>query len=128
MAVKPPSYRLRPSSDSPRVTDGATVSSDTVGVGTEAPQHRTDSGRANQKVTKPQFFDSYRLERSNASLLDVARGHFAKKAVASSVDWADGLVDDENAVPWGGLLSKDILAREFVPMAVKVQTLSKREL
>ncbi|TXT13660.1 hypothetical protein VHUM_01027 [Vanrija humicola] len=84
--------------------------------------------RANQKVTKPLFFDSYRLERSNASLLDVARGHFARKAVASSADWVDGLVDDNHAVPWGGLVSKDVLARELVPMAVKVQTLSRTPL
>lgn len=82
--------------------------------------------RASQKVTKPMFFESFRQERDNASLLDVAAGHLAKKVVISNAAYADGATS-ENELVWGGVSAKTTLATETVPMAIKIQSLSQRE-
>lgn len=74
-------------------------------------------------MVKPQFFESYHTERANTSLLDVATGHLARKAVSASIAYADGEADD--GPPWGGTESKLVLATETVPMAVKIQSLSR---
>jgi len=81
--------------------------------------------RRSQKVVKPQFFDSFRLEKDNAALLSSAAEHLSKQAVAASAAFADG--EAEDAPPFGGISSKTVLAAEMVPMALKIQQRSHRE-
>lgn len=94
--------------------------------------------RNHQKILKPQFFESYRKERDNKSLLDVAAGYTAKKAVAAcnaAFDNPGGNIDThrragetegEGQDSWGGVASKGVLAMELVPMMVKIQGLTNR--
>ncbi|EJT50597.1 RAD17 isoform 4 [Trichosporon asahii var. asahii CBS 2479] len=77
-------------------------------------------------VTKPQFFESYRTERDNGALLDVAAGYMARKAVASHPDWPSN--EGDGAASWGGMASRAVLATELVPMAVKIQHLTNNPL
>lgn len=77
---------------------------------------------SNRKVTKPQFFESYRTERDNSALLDVAAGYMARKAVASHPDSPSH--EGDGAASWGGMASRAVLATELVPMAVKIQHLT----
>ncbi|WWC89761.1 uncharacterized protein L201_004687 [Kwoniella dendrophila CBS 6074] len=87
--------------------------------------------RKSQKVTKPQFFQSYRLERDNSSALDHVAGYLTKKGVVNSNAFADGggltQVSEELGV-WGGMINKRVLAGEMVPMMVKIQGLSSNSL
>jgi hypothetical protein len=76
-----------------------------------------------QKTVKPQFFESFRLEKANAALLGTATEHMSRQAVAISTAVADG--ERADGPPWGGLSSKTILAAEVVPMALKIQRLSQ---
>ncbi|BEJ12354.1 hypothetical protein CspHIS471_0208140 [Cutaneotrichosporon sp. HIS471] len=84
--------------------------------------------RSNQKVTKPQFFETFRNERDNGKRLDEAAAHMAKKIVASSTAVADGILDPEQAPVWGGLLPKVTLACEVIPEAIKIQAFGRRPL
>ncbi|WRT67333.1 uncharacterized protein IL334_004303 [Kwoniella shivajii] len=85
--------------------------------------------RKSQKVTKPQFFESFRLERDNTSALDHVAGYITKKGVMASDTYADGgsRDDSEDGLGvWGGMVNKRVLAGELVPMMVKLQTLSRK--
>ena len=75
---------------------------------------------------KPQFFEMYRRERDNLSLLDDATAYLVKKAVAASVYLSDSPIAKESqASPWGGVLSRFTSSTEIVPMALKIQQASK---
>jgi len=81
--------------------------------------------RTNQKITKPQFFESYKSERTNISNLDTASAYITKKAIQSSL----ALSEKEFNMPategvWGGLCSRFNLAVEMVPMMIKIQNAS----
>lgn len=76
-------------------------------------------------MTKPQFFESYRSERDNSALLDVAAGYMARKAVGSHPD--PSINGGDSAASWGGMASRAVLATELVPMAVKIQSLTNGE-
>ncbi|KAK6903145.1 hypothetical protein I203_108408 [Kwoniella mangroviensis CBS 8507] len=78
--------------------------------------------RKSQKVVKPQFFESFRLERDNVSSLDHVAGYITKKGVVASNAFADGGGHHELGV-WGGMVNKRVLAGEMVPMMVKIQPL-----
>jgi len=81
--------------------------------------------RTNQKITKPQFFESYKSERTNVSNLDIASAYITKKAIQSSVALSE---KDFNSPAsegvWGGLHSRFNLAVEMVPMMIKIQNAS----
>lgn len=84
--------------------------------------------RTNQKITKPQFFESYKSERNNISNLDTASAYITKKAVQASI----ALSEKEFNTPakhgvWGGLHSRFNLAVEMVPMMIKIQNASGSE-
>ncbi|WVW82874.1 hypothetical protein I302_104886 [Kwoniella bestiolae CBS 10118] len=79
--------------------------------------------RRSQKVVKPQFFESFRLERDNTSALDHVAGYITRKGVAAGNAFADGGPSDVVGV-WGGTVNKRVLAGELVPMMVKIQGLS----
>lgn len=78
-------------------------------------------------MTKPQFFDSYRTERDNNALLDVAAGYMARKAVTSHTEPSVNADAGARAASWGGMASRGVLATELVPMAVKIQSLTNSE-
>lgn len=73
-------------------------------------------------MTKPQFFESFRSERDNNALLDVAAGYMARKAVVHLHDRSCDEVS--GGATWGGMASRAVLATELVPMAVKIQSLT----
>jgi len=84
--------------------------------------------RTNQKITKPQFFESYKSERTNIANLDIASAYITKKAVQSSV----ALSEKDFTTPtsegvWGGLNSRFNLAVEMIPMMIKIQNASGSE-
>jgi len=81
--------------------------------------------RTNQKITKPQFFESYKSERTNISNLDIASAYITKKAIQSSL----ALSERDFNTPasegvWGGLQSRFNLAVEMIPMMIKIQNAS----
>ncbi|WVQ69872.1 uncharacterized protein L199_008094 [Kwoniella botswanensis] len=78
--------------------------------------------RKSQKVVKPQFFESFRLERDNISSLDHVAGYITKKGVIASNAFADGGAHHDLGV-WGGMVNKRVLVGERVPMMVKIQSL-----
>ncbi|WWC60908.1 uncharacterized protein I303_103484 [Kwoniella dejecticola CBS 10117] len=80
--------------------------------------------RRSQKATKPQFFESYKLERDNTSALDHVAGYITKKGISASNAFANGEARDEGV--WGGMYDKRVLAGELVPMMVKLQILSAK--
>lgn len=86
--------------------------------------------RLNQKVTKPQFFDSFKTQRDNLGKVDIASGYIARKAISASNILAEKTIDidihDEAA--WGGLVSRGTLATEMIPMMIKIQSASRRKL
>ncbi|CAK9784093.1 hypothetical protein CC85DRAFT_268159 [Cutaneotrichosporon oleaginosum] len=82
--------------------------------------------RSNQKVTKPLFFEAFRNERDNGKRLDEAAAHMAKKVIASGTAVADGTLDPEHGLAWGGLLSKRTLACEVIPEAIRIQSAGRR--
>ncbi|KAK8869618.1 hypothetical protein IAR55_000185 [Kwoniella newhampshirensis] len=84
--------------------------------------------RKSQKVIKPQFFEAYRTERDNLVALDSATRYTIKKGIVASNILADGNANDEILAPWGGLVSKTVMAGELVPMMVKIQSTTKRPL
>jgi cell cycle checkpoint protein len=85
--------------------------------------------RTNQKITKPQFFDKYKKERTNISNLDTASGYIVKKAVHASVALSDKPLDAETNEPaWGGLHTRFNLATEMIPMMIKIQNASGSKL
>jgi cell cycle checkpoint protein len=88
--------------------------------------------RNHQKILKPEFYEKYRTERNNLELFDNAARYLAKKAVSSSLAHSEvGLGGEEGEdgrhAPWGGVVSKSVLASEVVPMLIKLQGMSKRE-
>ncbi|WWC69257.1 uncharacterized protein I206_103195 [Kwoniella pini CBS 10737] len=80
--------------------------------------------RRSQKVNKPHFFESYKLERDNTSALAHVAGYITRKGIVASNAFADGDVRDEGV--WGGMIDKRVLAGDLVPMMVKLQGLSGR--
>lgn len=81
--------------------------------------------RTNQKITKPQFFESYKSERTNISNLDVASAYITKKAVNSSIALSEKPLDAPSTDGvWGGIHSRYNLAAEMVPMMIKIQNAS----
>jgi len=81
--------------------------------------------RTNQKITKPQFFESYKSERTNISNLDIASAYITKKAIQSSVALSEKDFDSPASEGvWGGLHSRFNLAVEMVPMMIKIQNAS----
>jgi cell cycle checkpoint protein len=62
-------------------------------------------------------------------LLDSAAGYLARKAMVSSVALSELRLDDDSKghAPWGGMLSKGVLAGEVLPMMIKLQGMTKRE-
>ncbi|WVQ78580.1 hypothetical protein IAT38_000666 [Cryptococcus sp. DSM 104549] len=89
--------------------------------------------RKNQKVIKPQFFESYRSERDNLVALDSASRYLQKKGATANNVMADIEAPAKGKelpshAPWGGLVTKNVLATELVPMMVKIQALSRTPL
>jgi hypothetical protein len=81
--------------------------------------------RTNQKITKPQFFESYKSERTNISNLDIASAYITKKAVQASITLSEKpLHTPASEGVWGGLQSRFNLAVEMVPMMIKIQNAS----
>ena len=81
--------------------------------------------RTNQKITKPQFFESYKSERTNISNLDIASAYITKKAIQSSVALSEKDFNSQaNEGVWGGLHSRFNLAVEMIPMMIKIQNAS----
>jgi hypothetical protein len=81
--------------------------------------------RTNQKITKPQFFESYKSERTNISNLDVASAYITKKAIQSSIALSEkDFTTPANEGVWGGLQSRFNLAVEMIPMMIKIQNAS----
>jgi cell cycle checkpoint protein len=83
--------------------------------------------RRNQKVVKPQFFESYKTQRDNLDLLDAAASYMTKKAVTASVKLSERPLSENDEGVWGGMPTKTVLATELVPMMVKIQNLSSRK-
>ncbi|ORX33735.1 Rad17 cell cycle checkpoint protein-domain-containing protein [Kockovaella imperatae] len=85
--------------------------------------------RNRQKIVKPQFFESYRLSRINTDKLNYGAAYLTKKAIAASAKLAGAggapSVDDP---PWGGMIPKDVIATEMLPMMIKIQSASKTPL
>lgn len=105
----------------PRVPDGSTEPRSSVSSQTLIDHSPADSSSRNQKIIKPQFFESFRQERDNATLLDSSAAYLAKKGIADS----NHLNENEAAgAPWGGSLPKSVLAREILPMMTKMQGLT----
>jgi cell cycle checkpoint protein len=88
-----------------------------------------DWDRNHQKILKPEFFEKFSTERTNLALLDSAAGYLARKAMASSGALSELRLDDDSRghAPWGGMLSKGVLAGEVLPMMIKLQGMTKRE-
>ena len=85
--------------------------------------------RTNQKITKPQFFESYKSERTNISNLDIASAYITKKAVNSSIALSEKPLDAPSTDGvWGGIHSRYNLAVEMVPMMIKIQNASGSKL
>jgi cell cycle checkpoint protein len=85
--------------------------------------------RTNQKITKPQFFESYKSERTNISNLDTASAYITKKAVNSSIALSEKSFDTPSTEGvWGGIHSRYNLAVEMVPMMIKIQNASGSKL
>ncbi|RSH93942.1 Cell cycle checkpoint protein rad17 [Saitozyma podzolica] len=84
--------------------------------------------RKHQKILKPEFFEKFSTERTNLALLDSAAGYLARKAMASSVALSELRLDDDSRghAPWGGMLSKGVLAGEVLPMMIKLQGMTKQ--
>lgn len=81
--------------------------------------------RTNQKITKPQFFESYKSERTNISNLDIASAYITKKAVNSSIALSEKPLDAPSTDGvWGGIHSRYNFAMEMVPMMIKIQNAS----
>ena len=81
--------------------------------------------RTNQKITKPQFFESYKSERTNISNLDIASAYITKKAIQSSIALSEKDFDTPTSEGvWGGLQSRFNLAVEMIPMMIKIQNAS----
>jgi hypothetical protein len=81
--------------------------------------------RTNQKITKPQFFESYKSERTNISNLDTASAYITKKAIQSSITLAEkDFTTPTSEGVWGGLHSRFNLAVEMIPMMIKIQNAS----
>ena len=88
----------------------------------------TQYSRSRQRIIKPEFFASFRTERDNLALLNAAAEFVTKKAVTSSVSLSEkATVDVWDIPPWGGMMSRTILATELIPMMMKIQSLTKRE-
>lgn len=78
-------------------------------------------------MVKPQFFDSFKVQRGNLDLLDTAASYITKKAVTASVKLSERPLSESNEGVWSGIPTKIVLATELVPMMVKMQSLSKRK-
>jgi cell cycle checkpoint protein len=143
VAIEPTSYRLLLALEYPRNYHGSAQSSPSVCTPHLGEQTRTDlMHRDKQKVVKPQFFEAFRKERDNYELLNTAAGYIAKKGVLACTAMALKEEDEEmemSAVneygvegmegrPWGGMLSKTVLAVEMIPMMIKIQAMSKSRL
>lgn len=101
--------------------DGSTESRPSVSLLRPNDALSANTSRRNQKIIKPQFFESFRHERDNATLLDSSAAYIAKKSIADS----NHLNEHEAAgAPWGGSLPKSVLAREMLPMMTKMQGLT----
>ena len=81
-----------------------------------------------KKIIKPQFFESYRTERSNVENLDIGAAYLTKRAVAASVRLSElDLNAESGEAPWGGIMTKQAFATEVLPMMLKLQSLSSSE-
>ena len=81
-----------------------------------------------KKIIKPQFFESYRIERSNVESLDSGAAYLTKKAVAASVRLSElDLQAESSEAAWGGTMTKQVLATEVLPIMLKLQSLSSSE-
>jgi cell cycle checkpoint protein len=137
VAIEPTSYRLLLAFDYPRNYNGSAQSSPSVCAHHLEEQTRTDlMHRGKQKVVKPQFFEAFRKERDNYELLNTAAGYIAKKGVLACTVMA--LKEEDEVIgmsavdeydlegrPWGGMLSKTVLAVEMIPMMIKIQAMSR---
>ena len=84
--------------------------------------------RNRQKINKPQFFESYRVEQKNLDNLNYGAGYLSKKAVASSNKLSElDFDEDHTEASWGGSVQKNVFAAELLPMMIKIQALSRRE-
>lgn len=85
--------------------------------------------RTNQKITKPQFFESYKSERTNISNLDIASAYITKKAANSSIALSEKPFDTSSTEGvWGGIHSRYNLAVEMIPMMINIQNASGSKL
>lgn len=89
--------------------------------------------RNHQKILKPQFFQAFKDEKRNIELMDTAAAYLAKKGAAASVamaeidtiTWKGEYADEAPALGiWGGVVSRNVLSCEVVPMLVKMQGLT----
>ena len=134
VAEQYPSYSLRSAHQRSGLPDGSALARSQVSfehvVSHDTYRTSADGYRRCAKVTKPQFFQSYKDQRKNNDLVDVASAYVTKKAVAASnilAEQTSFAVDKQTDLgAWGGMMSQSVLAAEVLPMMVKMQDLTAR--